>query len=118
MIYTVLGASGFIGAKIAQKLKLEGHDVITPVRSRNSKEYLDQIIDINLGNVIYAVGLTADFREKPFDTVEAHICLIKDILKYANFSNLVYLSSTRVYQKNKSTIEREDISLPSFESLL
>jgi len=57
------------------------------------------------GDVIYAVGLTADFRSRPFDTVEAHVGLLSQVLQRAHFHSLLYLSSTRVYSGAVSTAE-------------
>jgi nucleoside-diphosphate-sugar epimerase len=47
--------------------------------------------------VIYAIGLTADFRSRPFETVEAHVNLLSEVLRHGDFESLLYLSSTRVY---------------------
>lgn len=91
MNYTVLGASGVIGRHVAAQLRQNGHEVFTPRRGDTS------IFERPLGRVIYAIGLTADFRTRPFATIEAHITLLSDILQKADFEALVYLSSTRVY---------------------
>jgi nucleoside-diphosphate-sugar epimerase len=47
--------------------------------------------------VFYCAGLTGDFEVRPFDTVEAHVTTLSRLLQKANFSSLVYLSSTRLY---------------------
>jgi nucleoside-diphosphate-sugar epimerase len=86
---TVLGSGGFIGSSLVKKLKEKGIAYSAPARG----EELGQ----NMGHIIYCIGLTADFRRKPFETVEAHVCLLNRILEKAVFESLTYLSSTRVY---------------------
>jgi nucleoside-diphosphate-sugar epimerase len=100
---TILGSSGFIGSFLAEKLRKAGHEVSTPAR--------DFDLTANLGNVIYCIGLTADFRYRPFDTVEAHVCLLKQVLEKGNFESLTYLSSTRVYINSKEKSVNEDSSI-------
>jgi len=87
--FTVLGASGFIGGHLARHLQARGLDVRTPDR--------DDPLTGDLGRVIYCIGLTADFRSRPWDTVEAHVSKLVELLRRGNFTSLVYLSSTRVY---------------------
>ncbi len=99
--YTVFGASGFIGGHITSKLRSIGHSVFTP--NREEIESLD--FSQSLGKIVYAVGLTADFRQRPLDTVYAHVSLINRILIKGRFESLVYLSSTRVYKNSDSTEE-------------
>ncbi len=90
-MFTVLGASGFIGGHLARSLAAAGHEVFAPERGA------PEIFTRPLGHVFYCIGLTADFRQRPFDTVEAHVCLLAGILRRADFLSLTYLSSTRVY---------------------
>ncbi len=99
MRYTVLGASGFIGSHLAAHLARLGHDCLTPGRG-DPALYTEP-----LGHVVYAVGVTADFRSRPFDTVRAHVCLLAEVLERARFDSLLYLSSTRVYGRAASTAE-------------
>src|SRR5687767_2338509 len=97
---TILGASGFIGSLMAKRLqqyKLEFQSV-----KRN-----EVIPAGNLGNVIYCIGVTADFRSKPFETVDAHVCTLLDLVRRHEFDSLLYLSSTRLYEGNDSTDEQE-----------
>ena len=89
--YTVFGSKGFIGQKMVKVLRLNGHKVWGPNRAD------PDIYKRPLGHVIYAAGVTADFRTRPFDTVEAHVCFLSKILKEAKFESLIYLSSTRLY---------------------
>ena len=89
--FTVIGAGGFIGSRVAAALTARGEVVETPPRSQQDFDNQD------LGRVVYCAGLTGDFLQRPFDTVEAHVGLINRILKGGRFERLVYLSSTRVY---------------------
>lgn len=88
---TVLGASGFIGGHLARHLVRLGHDCRTPPRDA-------PLWEEDLGDVYYCIGLTADFRSRPFDALEAHVGRLLDVLRRARFRSLLYLSSTRVYQ--------------------
>lgn len=96
---TVLGGSGYIGGHLVTHLRREGWDCQVP--SRGDESYLAN----DLGVVFYCVGLTADFRTRPFETVEAHVGLLEQILRQGRFERLVYLSSTRVYMGAADTTE-------------
>lgn len=96
MKFTVLGASGFVGGHLAKVLEGE---VYAP--NRDDRNWLHR----DLGHVFYCIGLTANFRERPFDTVEAHVCLLRRVLEQAQFESLTYLSSTRVYEGAATTQE-------------
>lgn len=104
MNWTVLGASGVIGRHLVARLRAAGETVFTPGRGE------DILHGRPLGHVIYAIGLTADFRQRPFDTVQAHVSLLAEVLQHANFESLLYLSSTRVYEH--AAEGREDAWLP------
>lgn len=99
---TILGASGFIGSHLAKrlqqyKLKFQAVKRNAPVPAGN------------LGNVIYCIGVTADFRSKPFETVDAHVCTLLDFVSRHEFDSLLYLSSTRLYAGGDSTAEDEEL---------
>ncbi len=102
-LFTVLGATGTIGSRLVTHLTAEGHEVFAPPRGD------DAIFKRPLGHAIYAIGITADFRSKPFETVQAHICVLRDILERGHFLSLTYLSSTRVY--GNGTAGHEDAAL-------
>lgn len=89
---TVLGAHGFVGSRLAHTLRQHGKEPWCPGRQEEP-----DLFRRPLGRVFYCAGLTADFRERPFDTIEAHVCLLTRLLRQADFERLVYLSSTRLY---------------------
>ena len=97
---TVLGASGFIGSNIIKKLKAESVPFYAPTKNEDLKNK-------ELGDIIYCIGLTADFRDKPFETVTAHVCKLNEVLSECRFSSLTYLSSTRVYINSESGFTSE-----------
>src|ERR1041384_6411865 len=75
---TVLGASGFIGSHLLarlRKLKLQCQGV-----GRNNP-----LPDGNLGNAVYCIGVTADFRSRLFDTVDAHVCKLLEGVRNCEF---------------------------------
>ncbi len=90
MICTVLGGRGFIGRQLVATLKSHGFSPYCPNK-------IEDIGERALGVLFYCVGLTADFRDRPLATVEAHVCLLKRFLQESTFDRLIYLSSTRVY---------------------
>lgn len=99
---TVLGASGFIGSLLVERLrkyKLE-HQAV----GRN-----DPLPSGNLGRVIYCIGVTADFRSRPLETVEAHVCKLLEVVKQSEFDSLLYLSSTRLYAGCDSSDEDQPL---------
>lgn len=104
-MYTILGASGFIGAHVTRALRDRGEDVFSPARNEESWWRRD------LGNVIDCVGLTADFRRRPLETVEAHVSFVHRLLREASFSSLLYLSSARIYRGAERGIEEARISV-------
>lgn len=103
MNWTVLGARGVIGRHLVARLRADGQIVSTPERGDPG------LYQRPLGQVVYAIGLTADFRQRPYDTVQAHVTLLAELLKRADFSSLLYLSSTRVYAR--ATLGREETDL-------
>lgn len=97
--FTVLGASGFIGAHLVAHLRQRRHDCAAPAR--------DAVLDpaADHGHLIFCIGLTSDFRRRPLETVEAHVCVLREVLRDLRFSSLTYLSSTRVYAGAADTDE-------------
>jgi nucleoside-diphosphate-sugar epimerase len=87
-------------------LVASGHDVYAPLREDPG------VFERNLGTVIYAIGLTADFRNRPYETAEAHIGYLSRILEKSTYNSFTYLSSARVYQGSASG--REDAFLHVF----
>ena len=101
---TVLGAEGFIGSRIITRLREQERSVSIVRRD-------EDVSNRNLGHVIYCIGVTADFRRRPIDTVEAHVCKLLQILRSAQFDSFLYLSSTRLYGSYGSGLEDERLNL-------
>ena len=101
--FTVIGARGFIGSALCLHLEATGHSV----------ERIGRNVDFSdrpLGHVIYAAGVTADFRTRPFDTVDAHVCHLSSLLQVAEFKSCLYLSSTRVYSRSTDGCESAQLA--------
>ena len=109
-LFTIFGGSGFIGRHLAAALQAAGQPVSAPPRD-TPLESLGA-----LGHVIYCAGLTADFRTRPNDTMEAHVGLISRILATSEFESLVYLSSTRVYGGLTESSEEMTFSVDPWSS--
>ncbi len=97
---TVLGASGFIGHRLNERLGELNLERYAPGRD-------EDLAGKHLGDVIYCIGLTADFRSRPLDTVEAHVCKLQEILRGCDFDSLLYLSSTRLYNAGEGSTTEE-----------
>ena len=97
--FTVLGGRGFIGSHLVRHLRSQGHEAWVPERDDPAR------FERELGHVVYAIGLTADFRRRPLATVEAHVGVLRRVLEAGRFDSLTYLSSTRVYAGAASTSE-------------
>jgi nucleoside-diphosphate-sugar epimerase len=91
MKFTVLGSTGFIGGRLVRHLKGLGAEVETPARD------VSDLRGKYLGHVIYAIGLTGDFRTRPNAAIDAHVNVLQRLLHEAEFESWLYLSSTRVY---------------------
>ncbi len=95
-LITILGASGFVGSHLAAALSVRNIEHLAVKRE-------DPLPRRNLGDVLYCIGLTADFRSKPFETVDAHVCTLREVLQDHEFDSLTYLSSARVYANQSTT---------------
>ncbi len=111
MEFTVLGASGFIGRNLVRSLINLGYKVYSFGHD------LSGFFEINHTHVIYCIGLTADFRSRPYDTVRSHISVLAEILEKGKFESLLYLSSTRIYARNRSSKENSKIAIDPSEPL-
>ena len=105
-LYTVIGAGGFIGSRVVARLQAEGAEIYAPARDDAA------IWTRDLGRIFYCAGLTGDYRQRPFDAVEAHASLISRLLEKARFERIVYLSSTRLYDALPDGDGREDRAIP------
>lgn len=106
---TILGASGFIGSYLKRHLEASNIPCWAPARGESLRGR-------DLGQVIDCAGITADFRVRPYDTVDAHVGRVADIARNCDFQSFVYLSSTRLYKDHPSSParERDDIQVSPF----
>lgn len=102
MKFTVIGAGGFIGSALVDALRSNGMKVHAPAKGQ-------ELADPKPGHVIFAAGVTADFRTRPFDAVEANTALPSKILRHGQFDSFLYLSSTRIYRNATGGTESTDI---------
>jgi len=109
MKYTILGGSGFIGNNLSSYLADKNVDLYIP--KREDPEWLEKLLSFNLGTVFYCIGLTANFRNYPIETVNAHVCVLNRIINSAHMEQLIYLSSTRIYEGSPSTEESSVINI-------
>lgn len=94
---------------MAKYLRAAGDNVFTPKRVDPS------VFKKSLGHLVYCIGVTGDFREKPYETVRAHVCYLSEILERTRFESLLYLSSARVYGKARSGKEEDALQVETFD---
>ena len=112
---TVLGAGGWIGAALVAELRRQGRPVWAVDRAGLPAWLAERDPQgLSQGPVIDAIGLTADFRQRPHATAEAHVGLLSQVLQRPGIEQLLYLSSTRVYARSADT--RETAPLPCLSS--
>jgi len=101
--FTILGAGGFLGSHLLPRLIQSGYSVSTPAKINSD------VLKARHGRIIYCIGLTSDFRSRPLETMQAHVCILRDLLEHTEFESLTYLSSTRVYHGASTTIENSSL---------
>lgn len=104
--YTVIGSAGFIGSHVVARLRHLGNKPLC--LGRDDIEMLEG----DLGNIIYCAGLTGDYRTRPFDAIEAHVSKLARLIQGGSFERLVYLSSTRLYDLLPDGVGKEDRAIP------
>jgi len=110
-LFTVLGATGFIGRHLAEYLRGQGHSVYLPERD------CPHLRGKPLGHVIYCIGTTGNFRQNPQAAVDAHVNKLYSLMEGAEFDSWLYLSSTRVYGGLHATARaNEETPLPLLPS--
>jgi nucleoside-diphosphate-sugar epimerase len=107
--FSVFGGNGFVGGAIASRLEREGCEVARIGRSNWPAP------GTNLGDVIFTVGMTADFRKKLVETVETQVVRLHEALAQYSFSSFVYLSSARIYAGAPATHEETPIPVRSWD---
>jgi nucleoside-diphosphate-sugar epimerase len=104
-MFTIFGAAGWVGSALARRLTSSRYEVRAV--SRDTWPAAEEA----LGHVIYAIGLTADFREHPLAATQAHVATLLRALEYSRFESFLYLSSTRVYLGAGATAEETALSV-------
>jgi nucleoside-diphosphate-sugar epimerase len=97
--FTVFGANGFIGGAVSARLEAQG----VPVRRLTRANWPEA--GEALGHVIFTIGMTAGFRTRLAQTVEAQVVRLHEALTRYRFESFLYLSSTRVYAGADTTEE-------------
>lgn len=103
--FTIFGAGGFVGRHLVARLA--GDDVEIHAVTREAWP----AVGSDLGHVIFTIGMTADFREKPFETVESQVLRLAEALRNYRFTSFLYLSSTRLYRQQADTREKAALAV-------
>ena len=117
---TIFGSGGFVGAALKRLAKDRDHSVLSPDRTwianGRAKAFASPPFSEDLGHVIYCIGLTADFRTRQHETIEAHVSLLNELLERLTYQSFLYVSSTRVYQHGQETAEDTEIKVNPLKS--
>lgn len=103
--FSIFGANGFVGLRLCMELEARGHEVRRIFRDNWPVPGTD------LGQVIFTIGMTADFRTKPFETVESQVSTLARALQDYRHESFLALSSTRVYRGAASTSEEARLAV-------
>jgi cephalosporin hydroxylase/nucleoside-diphosphate-sugar epimerase len=101
-VITVLGSSGFIGSHLVRYLRENGIEHQAPARH-------ERLAGRDLGHIIYCIGLTGDFRERPLDAVDAHVSKLLETIRGVGFDSILYLSSIRLYRGSTGVARKTDV---------
>ncbi len=107
--FTIFGGNGFVGGEVARLLETRGDSVLRVTRSNWPDAGAD------LGDVIFTVGMTADFRKRLVETVELQVLRLYEALTRYKFNSFTYLSSARVYSGASSTDESATLLVRPYE---
>ena len=101
---SLVGGGGYIGKALNNSLTLNGHKVGHIRRN----DLIDS--SINHGHVIYCSGVTSgDFKNRLHEIVDSHVSHLSKLLQVLRCESFVYLSSTRIYEKQVSATESSKI---------
>jgi nucleoside-diphosphate-sugar epimerase len=104
--FTILGGRGYIGSFFARFLDRQGIPYAIPERGVPAPS------ERELGCVVYCIGMTQDFANRPLETMDAHVSNLISVLRGTQFQSLIYLSSTRLFDGlNGIATEQSDLHL-------
>jgi len=97
---TVVGARGFVGSAVVRRARALGFDVT---------EYRHDEVPTgeNLGTLFYCSGVAWDADRAPLEAYDLHAAAVLRIARAARYDRIVYVSSTRVYDRSGGTLESE-----------
>lgn len=105
---TIIGGHGFIGSHLSKRLMTLGCQPKLFGRGDRLEDFLP------LGTVFYCAGMTADYLESAGATVVSHASLLAEVLQTEAFDQVIYLSSTRLYDRfspDQLTSENSDFPI-------
>jgi len=115
MRISVVGGHGFIGQAMVQALRARTVDCVeTEILLPDRAALAAGPPKGGWGMMVWAAGLTADFRQRPFDTVAAHVGDLSRVISGGGVEGVLYFSSTRVYMRAAAANEAEALpTLPA-----
>ena len=88
-----------MGSALVGALRQQGRTVLAPARGRET-----ELEGLEVGDLFYCAGLTADYARDPSATVEAHLGLLARLLDRLQPRRVVYLSSTRLFDSQPGAV--------------
>lgn len=106
-IITIFGAGGFIGSAVYDGFEKAGYSVQRG--DWRCKNFAGQ----SLGTVVYCCGVGDCKRTE--DVIYSHVDALRNIVNTADYDQIVYLSSTRVYLDNDNSEETAALRLSFYD---
>lgn len=106
---TIIGSRGFVGRHLVCHLRELGIEPYCPTRN-------EPLVDRDLGTVFYCAGITADFRSKPLEAVESHVCSPIRLIQGCDITHFVYFSSSRIYSNLSTGIENAVLAIDTSDA--
>lgn len=95
---TVVGARGFVGSAVVAHARALGAETI-------ECRHDDVPRDVDLGLVAYCSGVAYGADKHPLDAYRLHVAAVAELAATRRYERIVYLSSTRVYDRSDGTNE-------------
>lgn len=106
---TIVGGTGFVGTHLVSELK--SNEIEFQLLNRNERFPVGK----NLGTLIYCAGF-GGCEQDPFNVLNANSILLGQLLNECKVEKVIYLSSTRLYLDDTSSIEGRDLHISSSDS--
>jgi nucleoside-diphosphate-sugar epimerase len=109
LMITIVGGTGFVGTHLVSELNSNN---IT-FQLLNRKEELP--VGKDLGTLVYCAGF-GGCEQDPFNVLNANAILLGQLLNECKIEKVIYVSSTRLYLDDSSSVENRDLHISATDS--